>query len=1424
MASSTLSPFAKVKRFSTSQQEKHPMPPTEDGESVPNPKRSSRLNEFMSRSRTASLPPRPQTSNGPTSRQKLSARLGGFKGKGREKADLLSPDGDGSGDGEYVIDAASSSMTSVADPFAVHPTATASASFVTYSPTTSSPLPPILTTLSPNATVTRKSIRRPRTAQSIATTTSPSTSFADLPSPPMSPILASPPTSPPASPPTRRRGSILGAASDAFSSFARKTPNMKPRLGGLGRHQSGKGVGLGIHTTQPIVLTEVIEISESAVRATKLREEEEEERQRLRDAAARALGIGDPDADKFSVNSRTRLGLQDPAGDEDLEHEDGREVEDGWFETKTSGALRSEMTHSRTRSGSFLPPHSLQSFMQSQNSRPSTPIVNSQLAVTPTASLLSTSAPRSPLLPPSSPPPRNQSAKSFSSPPALSVNTASTLAPVRRTSQAQLRDSMKPVQDRTFPPPKIPPFPTSHSSLQPFIQRSATIPRYYPAPSLLMFALSKQWKNRFLVLTSPLPSPSAQSTPTSSPWANPKPETPTPAPSYLHIFKSHGSDERELERLEINEDSVVYIAEHEVGGRGSVIKVGGLPTRKPHGLPNPRPATSDGMGSRTSSSSVGSEEGMENGSASSSVTHGSDGSTVDGRTMWALQIQDPEETRSWIAAIKTTVLSQRSIRAGLGSSSNLGGIEPRGDLDVVLSLRALHSPISPRAEYANGIANGVVARLEGGISPTNSQFTEASKSSPTSSLTRSQSTGTTGNSAGLLADVAPIASGTNGGSLTQATRSSMSATTAIKSLFTIGGGRPRSPSSASTTGVSIRSLPVPEDDIESYPEDSFTHAGTNLLGMLHSNGYPLDRPISPAASGPVTPRAGTPVVSSETHPVFLERKILQDHDRQLVENENIPTPVIDIPGRRDANVAPPRDNILVVAQRVSSDGGMKSPSLQPPPRKRAGTVSTMALSISSPSEAESYTYTHANRSTAESLGVQNPNLLAPSSPMPPAYSPNSATPTRLKDRRARTSWSSVSTYGSNDHTPSSPDESRSRRWSRRSSMPQRMSPPYPPPGSPPGSPKSHGLRMPAARHPYAADTGPLNRCPSAGSQQSYISDIYGRPSFSTKRASVSSVHSYSTTGTSPPGMGSSLHKFGSRPRSSHRASMPPPQRPAPNSALPPTPGEGLMPPVTFAESCSAPPAKSSFRESLKLRAKRHSAAPPSQPPPSGGLPPRPDEPAFKPSHRRSSSYGSVSASLAMLGATSNFSQPAFPPPNGPLPPTPGFTMASPTPSRHSSITRHFRRMSSPIATNSIHSEPASPDPYPSSFLPSIFPPSPILETPVNAIPIGEPITTSQNDPNFLNLSPPTPPGSDFSVDAKLLEVPGPTALSPPPRRASRQAPVAAASDGAHSDAEKRTKESRDATTNEADTSSDVSPTRVRPPPEVDDFAPTGVAV
>lgn len=558
----------------------------------------------------------------------------------------------------------------VVDPFAAHPSATASAAFVTYSPVISSPPASPLGPFSTNDPVTQKPSRRPRTAQSIMTTASPSTSFSDLPSPPMSPILSSAPPSQPSSPPSRRRGSLLGAASDALSSFARKTPHIKPRLGGLGRQQSTKTVGLGIHSPQPIILTEVIEISESAVRASKRREEEEEERERLRDAAARALGIGEMDMESASISSRTRVGLQDPRGDDHSEYEVGRPLPDGWFETKTHVVTRPDVSHSRSRSSSYIPPHTLPSFAQSQSIRPSTPSHTApQLGLPPSnSSSLSTPIPRSAHLT-TLPPSRNPSAKSLSSPPSLSVNTLTALIPVRKVSKARLRDNLTPVQDRNVPAPKIPPFPCTHSSLQAFIQRSAAVPRYYHAPSLLMFALSKQWKNRYLVLTSPIPSPSTLNTPTfSSPWGNSaqRPEPPTPAPSYLHLFKNSGLDEKELERLEINENSVVYITDSEVGGRGSVIKVGVMPKKKLQSLPSPGSAngTSDGLGSRTSSSSMGStdDHSVESGSGGSNAGHGPDTSTtVDDRSMWALQILDAEEAQAWIAAIKSAVLSQRYV-------------------------------------------------------------------------------------------------------------------------------------------------------------------------------------------------------------------------------------------------------------------------------------------------------------------------------------------------------------------------------------------------------------------------------------------------------------------------------------------------------------------------------------------------------------------------------------------------------------------------------------------------------------------------------------------------------------------------------------------------------------------------------------------
>ncbi|TFY75347.1 hypothetical protein EWM64_g8665 [Hericium alpestre] len=162
------------------------------------------------------------------------------------------------------------------------------------------------------------------------------------------------------------------------------------------------------------------------------------------------------------------------------------------------------------------------------------------------------------------------------------------------------------------PTPTVPAFPASHSSLSPFVQLSATLPKYYPPPSLFMMALSKQWKNRFVMFTTP----------------------------------STGNEERELERLEINENSVVFVADEEFGGRRSVVKVGGVDVG-------------------TKRRELNAEE--------------------TGLTMMLLQIIDQAESRQWINAIKHNVLGQKSIRAGLGAPSSVVGTEPRGDMDVMLS-------------------------------------------------------------------------------------------------------------------------------------------------------------------------------------------------------------------------------------------------------------------------------------------------------------------------------------------------------------------------------------------------------------------------------------------------------------------------------------------------------------------------------------------------------------------------------------------------------------------------------------------------------------------------------------------------------------------------------------------------------------------
>lgn len=144
-----------------------------------------------------------------------------------------------------------------------------------------------------------------------------------------------------------------------------------------------------------------------------------------------------------------------------------------------------------------------------------------------------------------------------------------------------------PISTTSTAPFSLPSFPSTPAALEPFKQRSARLAKHCHPPSLLMFALSRQWKPRELILTT---------TPESI--------------SHLHVFKSAAAHERELERLEIGADSVVFVAEEEVAGKRGVVKVGG----------------------------------------------------INGAEM-TLYIMDAVEAQNWIAAIKHAVLSQRYVRA-----------------------------------------------------------------------------------------------------------------------------------------------------------------------------------------------------------------------------------------------------------------------------------------------------------------------------------------------------------------------------------------------------------------------------------------------------------------------------------------------------------------------------------------------------------------------------------------------------------------------------------------------------------------------------------------------------------------------------------------------------------------------------------------
>ncbi|KAF8843413.1 hypothetical protein BDN67DRAFT_196885 [Paxillus ammoniavirescens] len=918
----------------------------------------------------------------------------------------------------------------------------------------------------------------------------------------------------------------------------------------------------------------------------------------------------------------------------------------------------------------------------------------------------------------------------------------------RSQSYSSLDSSQGPPQ-----PIRIPPFPASLAALGPLAMMSATLPKFTPPSSLLVYALAKQWKLRTIVLTS---------------------HTATQK-THVHLFKGAAPDEREIERLEVTEDSVIFVSEEEVGSRGSVVKFAG----KDAGA--------------SSSGSIGEE---------------------NTRTMWFLQITDPAESQRWISAIKNAVLSQRSIRAGLGilAQTNVGH-EPRGDMDVMLSMR-----------------------LQGIIS---TQPIDPPKSTPTSPTSPS-----------MPSSPSPPPSLR---SLTINVPSSSPAAT-IKGIFT--GPRSRSPSLEGSTHP------------QGHTEDSFGAMGTSLLTMLRTNASPSPSP-SLALPLPHAPAQGSPAssVRSASAPVVITAS-----DLKISKERDIPG-LLSSPPASNSTCTPSRSNTPLIP--FCSPQGALALSLQPPPRKPKH-APTPAPFASSQEQCGIYKQADGNRSVAGSFGIQSSSssggptpgtspsscLLAVPSEVPVSAGvsvrPSSPTGDPLRigttastcvvppNLKVRSASPGAGLYSGSPDTGASGASNGSlavpgtdtpspitKRWSRQGvSLPKRLTPPLGPPPSVPLSPESnHRISValsPHASHPYAADRPPSSASDHSNSQAG-LSPRSGTPLSPTfwKRTSSSSAYSVSSESTSESralaqisvpvngsvssSLGSAVEVGGlSRPmsqsvpdpspvarKSSKRRSMPPP-RPAPSFAPPPTPyGQGSVSGPT-SPSASVPSFQKSFRNSIAKRALRLSLTAP-KPPPSSVLPPRPDEGGHRHGHRTNSgnTEGASTSDLYPIPASPSRPTSVLPRTSSPSHPAPPTSPASST--RTLSIKQRLRILSAPSAPSSpaLSSLTITP-PTQVSTLDlgddnENDPPTPpyvhVRSPPMFAL--GEHITTMQNDPSFLHLSSPVmstipklpprspfrpPPPSSYTLNGRSTPTFEPdcdfVALSPPPpRRGSKQIAV-----------------------------------------------------
>ena len=636
--------------------------------------------------------------------------------------------------------------------------------------------------------------------------------------------------------------------------------------------------------------------------------------------------------------------------------------------------------------------------------------------------------------------------------------------------------------------------------------------------------------------------------------------------------------------------------------------------------------------------------------------------------------------------------------------------------------------------------------------------------------------------------------------------------------------RPRTPSLIGPNGIAKTDEPLPSqfsstptpNPIHHHPLPT-TSAGTHILNRLRGNSE--TRPLSPLG---YTPSVASISTATNNHAGFsgsvdpplssaeLERRILLDQTDATTNGSSGSNWLVT-----QRKQSPVSQQFVGFNEPVNS---VSSP-LQPPPwRKQSMGPPPITQSLPQSqvdlSEPDSGTlrYLHTNMSAVESFGVHNTHP-------PSRRSMNGARPS-LDLSSGRESQKSGSVNGNGfgaggsikgslgggsggEKKPRPPSWTSTssniesniggpKRWSRQGVLPKRLTPPS---GALPSIPVSGMEEEPTptprigSPHPYSSDR---ERSPSRSStysthnsppnslfnsntnipQNGFSTTFLKRQSGSsfqsgTSASNVSSqVHTRTSTGsgTGNSGVGSYISR--SALSIQNRLSLAPPQRPAPNTALPPTPAEqeprnsspGLFGPSP--PSSPSPSAKSSFRESLTQRALRLSIAGlPQKSPPTTNLPPRPDEPSFVEGHRRSNSSGDRSIG-GNPRPTTLYTIPGSPSPaNGDPDLLPPMVTDRERQQTTLNLKHRLRMLSAPasttVPTNNIPATSHSRSSVSTQLLAAdqtVVMPHAAGEENYGSVHtrflVGEPITTMQNDPSFLLMN--TPTISPLPLPARLL--------------------------------------------------------------------------